>query len=128
MRGLAAIYKGGRVRGITLNLKNMKKRPLFRQTTISRCETEPGQTIEERIERMKANKEPISDGAPLIYTDRKDGVLAGYDIRTDRFEVALGLQEKMEKSKAAKKTAAMRIVKDEPIQDDPGNNEKSGFK
>ena len=103
----------------------MKKRPLFRQTTISRSETEPGQTIEEKIERMKANKEPISDGAPLLYTDRKDGVLAGYDIRTDRFEVALGLQEKIEKSKAAKKTAAMRIVKDEPIQDDQGNEQKT---
>jgi len=31
-----------------------------------------GETLEQKIERITTNKEPIKDGAPLIYTDRKD--------------------------------------------------------
>lgn len=97
----------------------MKQRVKYARTSINAYEVEVGQTIETRIERMKTNKEPITDGAPLIYTDRKDGVQAGYNIRTDRFEVANEFTQKEQKSKAAKR-AAMRIVKDEPIQGDTG--------
>ena len=42
-----------------------------------------GESIESKVERIVTNNEPISDGAPLIYTDRKEGVLPQYDIRTD---------------------------------------------
>ena len=31
-----------------------------------------GETIEMKIERTTVNKEPITDGAPLIYTERKE--------------------------------------------------------
>lgn len=54
-----------------------------------------GETIEEKVRRIVNNKEPITDGAPLIYTERKDGVQPAYDIRTDKFEPAIagmGLQ------------------------------------
>ena len=48
-----------------------------------------GERIETMIERITELNEPIKDGAPLIYTDRKEGVLPEYDIRTDRWEVAI---------------------------------------
>jgi len=48
------------------------------------------------------NKEPIKDGAPLIYTDRKDGVKEEYNIRTDRWEIAVTEADRV----AAAKTAA----------------------
>ena len=43
-----------------------------------------GERLEMKIKRMMANKEPIVDGAPEIFTEAKDGVLAAYNIRTDR--------------------------------------------
>ena len=33
-----------------------------------------GETIETKINRIVNNKEPIKDGAPLIYTERKEGI------------------------------------------------------
>ena len=48
-----------------------------------------GERIETMIERITELNEPIKDGAPLIYTDRKEGVQPEYDIRTDRWEVAI---------------------------------------
>ena len=48
-----------------------------------------GESIEAKVCRIVNNGEPISDGAPLIYTERKDGVKEEYNIRTDRFDIAL---------------------------------------
>ena len=33
-----------------------------------------GESIEEKIERVMLTGEAIEDGAPLIYTERKDGI------------------------------------------------------
>jgi len=52
-----------------------------------------GETIEQKINRIVNNKEPIKDGAPIQYTDRKDGVKPEYNIRTDRWDVALEATE-----------------------------------
>ena len=62
-----------------------------------------GETIETKIERIVTEKSPITDGCEIIYTDRKDGVQPEYDIRTDRFEVALDAQTAIQKSAAAKR-------------------------
>ncbi len=62
-----------------------------------------GETIEQKVERMISNKEPIKDGAPLVYTNRNDGVMGAYNIRTDRFEVAADYMDKLHKSKTAKR-------------------------
>jgi len=62
-----------------------------------------GECIENKVNRILINKEPITDGAPLIYTKRQDGVLPGYDIRTDRFEVAIEAMDKVSKSKLSKR-------------------------
>lgn len=62
-----------------------------------------GETIEQKINRIVNNKEPIKDGAPIIYTDRKDGVQPQYDIRTDRWEIAADAMDKVSKSHLAKR-------------------------
>lgn len=62
-----------------------------------------GETLEKKIQRMVNNKEPLKDGAPLVYTERKQGVLPGYDIRTDRFDVALDGMDKVAKTEIAKR-------------------------
>ena len=48
-----------------------------------------GETIEHKVQRIVLNKEPIEDGAEIIYTEKKDGVLPQYeqkyrDWETDR--------------------------------------------
>lgn len=80
-----------------------------------------GETIEQKMERIVNNQEPITDGAPLIYTERMQGVMAGYDPRTDRFDIAIDAMDAVSKSRVAKRDAKvveMQAKKDggaEPI-------------
>ncbi|AXH75107.1 MAG: hypothetical protein [Microviridae sp.] len=74
-------------------------------TSINRNTSYEGERIEEKINRIVNNNEPISDGAPLIFTERKEGVQPEYDIRTDRFEVAVEAMDKVTKSHKAKREA-----------------------
>lgn len=78
-----------------------------------------GETIEEKMGRITNNKEPIKDGAPLIYTERKEGVRPSTDIRTDRWEIAIEATEAIARSQKAKreeKPKGEEIGKTEPIQ------------
>lgn len=71
--------------------------------TIKVNESYVGETIEQKIYRITNNKEPIKDGAPLIYTDRSEGVKPEYDIRTDRWEVAIEAMSTVDKSYKAQR-------------------------
>ena len=62
-----------------------------------------GESIEAKVCRIVNNGEPISDGAPLIYTERKDGVKEEYNIRTDRFDIALKAMDYVTASNRAKR-------------------------
>lgn len=73
------------------------------RTTLSKNTSYQGETLEKKINRIVNNKEPIKDGAPIIYTERKDGVMPQYDIRTDRFEIALDATDKIAKAHLAKR-------------------------
>jgi len=100
----------------------MYKKVTYAKTDLNVNKSTEGETLEQKIERILDNKEPIKDGAPLIYTDRKDGVQPGYNIKTDRWEVAIDAMDKVSKAVAAKREnkATMNVVKDnngvEPIQ------------
>lgn len=85
------------------------------------------ESIEQKVHRIMTNKEPIKDGAPVIYTDRKDGVLAGYNIRTDRFEVAVDAMDKVTKSKIARRENPAKVVPLEGKKSESTDNQtKSG--
>lgn len=73
------------------------------KTTLNVNESYEGKTIEQKIRRISNNKEPITDGAPIIYTARKDGVVPEYDIRSDRFEMAIDEMDKKVKNRILKK-------------------------
>lgn len=62
-----------------------------------------GETIEQKVNRITNNKEPIKDGAPLIYTNRREGIKPGYDVRTDRFEIAIDAMSTVNKVHLAKR-------------------------
>jgi len=84
-------------------------------TTLRVRNTVQGETIEQKTGRIVRLNEPITDGAPLIYTDRKDGVGEAYDIRTDRWEIAV-----MEVDAAAKGYVAKREQRHKPTEETPG--------
>lgn len=60
-----------------------------------------GISIEEQLRKAMEGKEPIEANARISYTERKDGVLPQYDIRTDRFEMALQATDRIAMSEAA---------------------------
>lgn len=64
-----------------------------------------GEPIETKIERMLNGKEPITNGAPLLFTERKEGVRASTNIRTDRFLIAVEGADKIAKSYQARREA-----------------------
>jgi hypothetical protein len=72
-------------------------------TTLNVDQSYEGETLEEKINRIVNNNEPIKDGAPLIYQERADGVQPEYNIRTDRFEIAVDAMDKVQASHKAKR-------------------------
>jgi len=92
----------------------MKKPNIAKGSQIKRQELIVGETIETKVQRIVHNGEPIKDGAPEIFTERKDGVMAAYDVRTDKWEIAAEAMDIAEKSKMAK---AKGIEKPEKIEE-----------
>jgi len=81
----------------------MYNKQKIEKTSIQHNDSTEGETIEMKIRRIVNNKEPITDGAPIIYTERKEGVKPEYDIRTDRFELAVEATDKITKQHLAKR-------------------------
>lgn len=82
------------------------------KTTLSINNSVEGETIEMKIERIVNNKEPITDGAPIVYSERNEGVVAAYDIRTDRWEVAIDAMDKVAATHKAKREERAKILKE----------------
>lgn len=77
-------------------------------------EAEPREVKLRKIINGEANN--MEDGVfPTIYTEKKDGVQPEFDIRTDRFEVAIDAMDKINQSTAnqiAKNKGETEAVKD----------------
>lgn len=89
-------------------------------------ETYEGESIEKKCARMVENNEPISDGVPLAFTKRADGVKPEYNVRTDKWDIA---QESMEKVSEAKRNKIKEKIakgmpekKEEPKPDKQESN------
>lgn len=105
------LYLGGCItihHQIKINIMYNKIKP--QRTTIKHNKSYQGDTIEVKMLKLKANKEPIKDGAPIIYTDRSQGVVPTMDIRTDRFEEALNLRSALADKKVAKRGANTKNI------------------
>lgn len=97
----------------------MYQKNSYHSTNLNVNNSLEGETIEQKIERITINREPIKDGAPEIYTERKDGVQAGYNIRTDRFEIAVEAMDAVHKVNIEKRTK-MSVVKDDVVESTQG--------
>lgn len=89
----------------------MKKVTVPTINNFGKIKTKEGEYIEEKVRRITENNEPIEDGAPIIYTERKDGVNPAYNIRTDRWEIAQDAMEQVGNNKS--KIIAMKIARRE---------------
>ena len=96
--------------------KTYKQNPIG-ISQIKSVKTVEGQTMETMVARFMNNQADIERSQPLIYTERKEGVQAGYDIRTDRFEVAVEAMTKSAKSMSAKRESKLTIVNEDPKGD-----------
>lgn len=91
----------------------MIKPTFFPKPPKTNYEFQEGEAIEEKVKRITENNEPITDGAPIIYTNRDDGVLPAYNIRTDRWDVAQAAMDAVNQANLAKSKNYGKIEKQE---------------
>lgn len=96
-------------------------------TYTSRMYTEirEGESIEKKIDRMTQTQEPIGETAPIVYTNKTEGIIPAYDIRTDKWEIAQDAMSKVNNKRseisklggmeAYKKAIADGVVKSEDM-------------
>ena len=90
------------------------------RSRLTSTEITEGETIEQKVERIQTNKEPIKDGAPEIFTERKDGVIAAYNIRSDRWEIAADAHDAISKSVEAQRAAKAKAAEEGKVVDMKG--------
>ena len=78
------------------------KKTKYTPSYIGSVVTFEGESIEKKVSKLIENNEPITDGAPIIFTEKKDGVLPQYDIRTDKWDIAQTAMDLANASKIAK--------------------------
>ena len=110
-----------RVRGGYIKIMERYNKTLFKVN-----DSYQAVTIEQKIEKIMNAKEPIDETAPIIYTERKQGVKPEYNIRTDRFEIALEAMDKVSSSYQAKRQERIKEnsgeIKSPEGSQQPNNN------
>lgn len=91
----------------------------YNSTIIKRNVSTEGLSIETKIANSIRDKEPIFADTPMIYTDRKDGVNPAYNVRTDRFDIAIEACDKHAKSRVAKREELMKTAEELKQSTDP---------
>ena len=57
-------------------------------------ENEKGETLIKKIQRILDENEPLTDGAPMIYTPKQAGVRDDCNVRTDKWALAMNAMDK----------------------------------
>lgn len=111
----------------------MIKPKFFPKPIKTNYEYQKGESIENKVRRITENNEPITDGAPIIYTSREDGVLPAYNIRTDRWDIAQAAMEAVNQANLAKSKNYGKIEQQEKnaleskeIGDTPSQQDSAG--
>lgn len=81
----------------------MRKITIKNRTTVSINNSYEGESIETKMARITQSKEPIDSSAPIVFTERKDGVQPQYNIRTDKWEIAREAMNTVHKTDIAKR-------------------------
>lgn len=78
-----------------------------------------GEELITKIRRVLDENEPLTDGAPLIYTPKEKGVIPEYNIRTDKWQLAMGAMDRVSEYKLSE------YMKKSELKTEEGNNEPS---
>lgn len=98
-----------------------------RRSTININQSVEGETIEKKIRRITSQNEPITDGAPQIFTGKDDGIDPAFNIRTDRFEIAIEAMDLQHKTTLAKsESSATKNTSDDGGTATQDGNENGG--
>ena len=81
-----------------------------RRSTIRSVDRVEGERLIDKVARMMKAQEPITDGAPQIYTEKKDGVISAYNIRADRFDIAVEMMDTIHRGEVANRQAPSKPV------------------
>lgn len=103
----------------------MRKQYNTYKTQITNVPTAEGESIEETLRRLTANKQPIPEDVPKIYTPSEDGVTGDYDIRHDRFDAAIEARDKFNKSQIAKGAGLGETDQGEKKEDEQKKQEQN---
>lgn len=57
--------------------------------------TDPGETLIKKCQRILDEGEPLTDGAPSIYTPKQAGVRPECNVRTDKWDVAMNAMDRV---------------------------------
>ena len=57
--------------------------------------TENGETLIKKIQRILDENEPLTDGAPMIYTPKQAGVRDDCNVRTDKWALAMEAMDRV---------------------------------
>ena len=79
-----------------------KPRIITESFTQFRVETYEGQSIEDRCKKLVETGEPIKDTSPLIFTPKEKGVMPQYDVRADKWDIALNAMDRVNRERIAK--------------------------
>ena len=67
-------------------------------------ETEKGETLIKKIQRILDENEPLTDGAPMIYTPKQAGVRDDCNIRTDKWALAMNAMDRINNQRWSRTT------------------------
>nr|WAE43512.1 MAG: hypothetical protein [Microviridae sp.] len=85
-----------------------------------------GECIERRVEKIMNANEPITDGAPIIYTQRNEGVIPEYNVRTDRWDIALDMTHEVTRQALVKREEFHRAQETQNSTENPSNTPERG--
>lgn len=84
-------------------------------------ETYEAEYIEQKVARITESNEPITDGAQMIYTNAKDGVIKAYDIRTDKWDIAQDAMNSVNKQRSIDASNALRGLNEAKTKTEENN-------
>ena len=93
----------------------------WHQVTDAGCHE--GESIETKCRRIIEEKTPITDGAPIIYTPKEKGVLPAYDIRTDKWDMAIMAMDAVNRQKIAESKQTPKDESKEPKKENSKGTE-----
>ena len=56
---------------------------------------DPGETLIKKCQRILDECEPLSDGAPIIFTPKQAGVRPEYNVRKDKWDIAMKAMDRV---------------------------------